>query len=92
MEKTEKRIRKEFERLREITPPRMLTDLHYGFTPEDEDGKSFVDYSTLVGFIDTATRFEIKHAHAEERCLKHRIIMSLYETMDLLRTCIERLE
>jgi len=92
MEKTERRIRKAFERLRERTPPSMLTDLQYRITPEDEDGKSFVDYSTLVGYIDTATRFEIKHTKEGERCLKNRIVMSLYETMDLLHTCIEALE
>ena len=92
MEKTERLIRQEFEKLREITPPRMLTDLHYGFTPENKDGKSFVDYSTLVGFIDTATRFEIKHTHEGERCLRLRITAALYETIYLLQDCLERLE
>ncbi len=92
MEKTERRIRKEFERLRERTPPRMLTDLHYKITPEDGDGKSFVDYTTLIGFIDTVTMFEIKHTHEGERCLKNRIVGSLYETIYLLQDCIEKLK
>ena len=92
MEKTERRIRKAFERLRERTPPRMLTDLHHGFTPEDGDGKSFVHYSTLVGFIDTASRFEIKHTHEGERALRLKITAALYETIDLLQDCLERLE
>lgn len=92
MRKSEQRIREAFEELSKRIPPQMLSDLVYGFTPEDENGKSFVDYDKLVGFIDTASKFEINHVHEGERALKVRIVNSLYATIDLLEDTIQRLK
>ena len=92
MEKTEKLIRKEFERLRERTPPRMLTDLHYDFTPEAIFDKSYVDYTTLVGFINTASQFKVRILSGQEKSIKCRIIQSLLITIDLLEDTIQRLK
>ena len=91
MYKTERSIRRAFEKLQSKTPPRMLTDLQYGVIHRD-DKPDLVDFSTLVGYIDIAAQFQINHIHEGERALKVRIVDSLYSAIHLLEDCIESLE
>ncbi len=91
MTEKEKRIQIAFEILRKKTPPNMLTDLHYGFFHQD-DKPDLVDYNTLVGFIDTASQFSIDILREGEKALKCKIILSLYDTIDSLEDCIEKLK
>ena len=91
MRDEERRIRQEFERLSMKTPPRMLTELHYGVIHR-KDKPDVVDSNTLVGFIDTTTQFSININNEGERSLKCKIILSLHDTIALLEDCVERLK
>ena len=86
----ERRLRIYFEELRKRTPINMLTELHYGVICQ-KDKPDLVDYNTLVGFIDTTSKFSVRIFGEGERALKCRIIDSLYRTINLLEDCIERL-
>ena len=90
MREEERRIREAFAELSKKTPPRMLTDLHYGFIYR-KDKPDLVDFNTLVGYIDTATQFSISIQQGGERALKCKIIDSLQQTIYLLEDCIERM-
>ena len=91
MREEERRIRVAFEELRKKSPPRMLTDLHWGVIHQ-KDKPNLVDFNILVGFIDTASQFSIDVLREDERALKCKIILSLYNTIDLLEDCIEKLK
>lgn len=95
MTENETLFRKEFDELKKKTPPRMLTELHYGITHR-EDKPDLVNYNLLVGYIDTATQFSVDISKVDalkygKQFLKCKIIHGLYDTINLLEDCIEKL-